>query len=249
MDESLYEERLAGLFLGCIGPMAVAGLLVGVRGEISVADVALALVLPVVLAAEVGGWQSGVIAAVVATMSLDFFHTRPYLSLKIGRVEDLVTCSLLLVVGVVVGGIAAGKRKLAVSARDNRAEVVRLHRVAEPIASGADVEDVRLSVEAELTATLGLDECTYDAGPAGGRGLPRLERGGAIHGSNRFTMAQNGSFELPAQGVELAVLGRGAELGRFFCVPSKGAGVALEHRLTAVALADQLGSVLVAGAR
>jgi len=245
VDESLHEERLVGLFVGCIGPLGVAGLLVGVRGEISVADVALALVLTVVLAAEVGGRLSGG----VAPMSLDFFHTRPYLSLKITRVEDLITVCLLLVVGVFVGGLAMGRRRAAVTAIANRHEVIRLHRVAELIASGADVEDVRLSVEAEVTATLALAECTYEDVPVGGSDLPRLERRGAVIGGSRFTLARNGNFELPARGVELAVIGRGAELGRFICIPTKGAGVALEHRLTAIALADQLGSVLVASAR
>ncbi len=52
------------------GPGDVAG---RSRGRISIADVALALFLSVILAAQVGGRQSGVIAAVVAASSLDFY--------------------------------------------------------------------------------------------------------------------------------------------------------------------------------
>lgn len=249
MDDAQLEDRLAGLFVGGVGPIAVAGALVGVRGRVSVADVALALVLVVLLAAQVGGRQSGIVAAVVATASLDFFHTRPYLSLKVGRGEDLITVGLLLVVGVVVGGLAAGQGRERATAASNRQEVIRLHRVAEFVASGADADDVRLSVQAEIAATLTLAACTFEGQPAGGGGLPRLERSGAVVGRNRFAIGHNGSFELPAEGVELVVVGRGAELGRFVCIPTKGEGVALEQRLAAITLADQLGSVLDASAR
>ena len=249
MDGPILEDRLAGLFLGGTGPILVGGLLVGVRNRISVADVALALVLVVLFASQVGGRRSGIVAAVVATMSLDFFHTRPYLSLKIAGRDDLITVGLLLVVGVVVGGLAVRQDAERATAASNRADVVRLHRVAELVASGADADDVRLSVQTEITATLALAECRFERLPIRGAGLPRLDRGGAVVGGDRFTMARNGTFELPPEGVELAVIGRGVELGRFVCLPSKGKGVALEHRLAAVALADQLGSVLIASAR
>lgn len=249
MSDSNDDSQWAGTFVGCIGPVAVAGLLVGVRGRISVADVALALVLTVVLAAHVGGRRGGGIAAVVAALSLDFFHTRPYLSLNIGSSEDVITVGLLLTVGIVVGGLSIGRRTAAATALSNRHEVVRLHRVAELVASGADTENVRFTVEAEVTATLGLAACTYEGVPAGGSGLPRLEGTGKVSGAGHRNIAENGQPELPQQGVELAVIGRGAELGRFVCTPTRGFGVALEQRLAAIALADQLGAVLVSTTR
>jgi len=53
---------------------------------------------------------------------------------------------------------------------------------------------------------------------------------------------------LPAERVELAVLGRGRELGHLDLVPTSGGVVSLERRMIAVALAHQLGQVLVADA-
>ena len=56
-------------------------------------------------------------------------------------------------------------------------------------------------------------------------------------------------FALPAEGVELLVLGRGRELGRFVLEPDPNEGASLEERIVAVALSDQLGAALAAVSR
>ena len=61
------EGRLSqtmGMAIGAIGPIVVAGALVGVRDSVANADVGLLLVLVVVLAAVTGGWQAGAVGAV-----------------------------------------------------------------------------------------------------------------------------------------------------------------------------------------
>lgn len=76
--------------------MGVAGLLVGVRGEILNANVVLVLVVVLTAALTLGGRGPGMATAVVAAMSFDFFHTRPYLSLNISSQDDVETAGLLL---------------------------------------------------------------------------------------------------------------------------------------------------------
>lgn len=238
------DKRLIGLVLGVVGPAAVALALVPFRDRLPVADVALALVLPVLLAAKVGGRQSGIVAAVSAALSLNVLHTRPYLSLSIRSGQDALTVALLLVVGVVVGGLATGERTAMARAAASRGEVVRLHRVAEFVARGGHIDDVRLSVEAELTATLQLKDCSYLDVGAPESALPRFDRFGRVTSGTGRVLAEQEEVTLPPEGVELAVLGRGSEIGRFVCVPLQGVGVGLEQRLAAVTLADNLGSLL-----
>ncbi len=73
--------------------------------------------------------------------------------------------------------------------------------------------------------------------------LPALERSGALSGGrHRFT---DDGFELPATGVQLPVLARGRPVGRFVLLPRPGVGLSLERRVVAVALADQVGGLLV----
>jgi hypothetical protein len=78
--------------------------------------------------------------------------------------------------------------------------------------------------------------------------LPRLERNGTLSGPLPGTKVAHrrfarGGFELPEEGVELPVLTRGNQVGRFVLEPT-GAGTSLEQRVVAVALSDQVGSAL-----
>jgi len=241
-DTSLdLEGAPIGLALGGLGALGAAAALVGVRGEVSNANVALVLVAFVLLGALVGGRVAGAGSAVLAAMSFDFFHTLPYNSLKMSDGDDIQTTLILLGIGIVVGEMGAWARRGRRAMRDDQLEIRRIHRVAEMAARGDSLEDVTLAVTAEISAALTLTDCWFDTS-ARADVLPQLQRGGRIVGG-KHTYAKGG-IELPAEGVELAVLGRGKELGHFVLVPTPAAVVSLERRIVAVALADQLGQVL-----
>jgi Domain of unknown function (DUF4118) len=241
-DRSDGEWSPLGLLVGGLGPIVVACALVPLRDVINNANVALTLVVVVVLAGITGGRGTGVLAAVVAALSFDFFHTQPYMSLTIDSQDDVETTVLLLVVGLVVGTMASRARRARSSAELGRSELRRIHRLAERVAAGAAATDVIQAAQDELGQLLGLATCRFEAPPYADQ-RPRLERSGAIAGLTRRRMARGG-FELPAEGVELAVLARGHEVGRFVMVPEPDVGVSLEQRVVAVALADQVGAAL-----
>ena len=50
----------------------------------------------VVAVAALGGRMAGIVTALAAVASFDFFHTRPYLSMAIDSREDVETTVLLL---------------------------------------------------------------------------------------------------------------------------------------------------------
>jgi Domain of unknown function (DUF4118) len=228
--------------IGAIGPILLAGALVGIRDSIAAADVALLLVLVVVLAAVTGGWQAGAIGAVVAALSFDFFFTKPYLSLTIDSRDDVETALLLLVVGVSVGALAGRARDARAAAKHSSSEIDRIHRVAELAARGATGEEVLLRAQEELAELLDLESCRFEAPPYL-RPLATIERNGTVTGTSVRHFAR-GELELPREGAELPVLARGQQIGRFVLEPQAGAGVSLERRLVAVAIADQVGAAL-----
>lgn len=234
--------RDVGTVLGVIAPVFVAGLLVGVRDSVQNANIALVLVVVVVLAAAIGGRRAGICAAVVAALSFDFFHTTPYLRLSIDTADDMETTLLLLAVALPVAHIAAGGRRAQASADASHNDIWRIHRVAERAARSQETSEVILAAEEELTGLLTLRSCRFEALPFL-PALPRLERSGYI--DSRVLQLRDDGFELPAAGVELPVYGRGQPLGRFVLEPTPGAGVSLERRVVAVAIADQVGAVLV----
>ena len=55
-----------------------------------------------------------------------------------------------------------------------------------------------------------------------------------------------GEFTLPAEGVEIPVLGRGRQVGRLVLEPEPDVGVSLEERIVAIAISDQLGAAVAA---
>jgi hypothetical protein len=237
------EERSPlGLVIGGLGPIAVACLLVPLRDVIDNANVALALVVVVIVAGVVGGRAAGALAAVVAVLSFDFFHTQPYLSLTIDSRDDVVTALLLLVVGGVAGTVSSRAATARSSADLGHRELRRIHRVAEMMVAGGAAVDVIRAAQDEMTALLSLASCRFETPPYD-EARPRLERNGVIAGTTKRRLARGG-FELPAQGVELAVLARGQEIGRFVMVPKPDVGLTLDERVVAVALADQVGAAI-----
>jgi hypothetical protein len=247
MRDDFRSELAIGLAAAGVLPIAVAAALVGVRGEIINANVALALVVTVVISSVIGGWQAGTVAALVSALSYDFFFTRPYLSLSIASQDDVETTALLLVVGLIVGVVAARGRRSRASAESGQADIRRIHRVAEQAVAGTPAEDVILSAQRELTELLSLDHCRFEAPPYA-EVLPRLERSGVVSGVHERRLTQ-GEFELPPQGVELVVLARGEPVGRFVLMPKPHAGISLEQRVVAVAIVDQVGGAIASHSR
>jgi hypothetical protein len=243
----LYEDRWrpVGLAIGSFGPLAVAAVLVPVRQHLAASNVALIFVVVVVVAA-LGGWLSGLIGALVSTLSFDFFFTRPYESLTIDRAAEIEATFLLLAISLIVGGIVAYARHARKRAERRSVELVRLNRIADMVATGAELEDVLLSVQAELIGLLSLRECRFQENMLGDP-LPVLQRTGAIEGGKRQYVG--GELSLPAEGVELLVLGRGRLFGRFVLIPNWNVGIAVPERQVAIGLADQLGAALAADLR
>jgi uncharacterized protein DUF4118 len=236
-------RRDVGIAVGGIAPIVVAALLVGVRGHIQNANVALILVVVVVAAAAIGGRVAGATSAVISAVSFDFFHTQPYLQLRIDTADDVETTVLLLVVGLLVGHLAAGAMRARASAAESSVEIRRIHRVAERAARGEEAAQVLQAAQDELIQLMTLRSCKFEAQPILSV-LPRLDRGGQI--DTKVWRFRDGGFELPAEGVELPVYGRGQQLGRFVLEPTTGVGVTLEQRVVAVAIADQVGAALAA---
>jgi K+-sensing histidine kinase KdpD len=229
--------------LGGLAPVLVAMALVGVRSEVNSSNLALVLMVVVVVAAAVGGRGAGIIAAISAAVSFDFFLTRPYLSLSIEKGDDVETAVLMLVAGAVVGYVAARGRHSRVLAAESRSEIGRIRRLADLTATGTDPADVIMAGQAELTELLKLQDCTFEAPPFD-RSYLDIERTGVV--ATRDHVLGDGGFELPHDGAALPVLGRGQLLGRFVLEPTPGQGLSLERRVVAVALADQVGAALAA---
>jgi hypothetical protein len=223
-------------------PVMVALVLTPWRDRLAAADNALILVVVIVAVATTGYRWAAALCALCAAVAFDFFLTRPYNSLRITRTSDLVTEILLLVVGLIVGDLAARGRTQRVAAVEGRHHLALLHGVTELAASGSDPEAVVREARRQLTHLLGLRSCEFTTEGTEVAAQVRPDGAVVIGGVSWST----GDLGLPHRGADLPVRGGGAVLGHFVLTPVPGSPVTQDRLVVAVALADQVGAALAA---
>lgn len=221
-------------------PLIVGMALVGVRGEIDSQITALVLVVTVVFGGQLVGRLGGLASALMAALAFDFFHTQPYLSLKITDAKDIETTFLLLVVGLAVGAMADRLLLERMFGREGANASSALGRVLAVAADGR-ADDVELSVRAELLALLRLRDCWFTTDSVT---LTTIDRVGTIRREGLVSIG--GDFALPVEGIALPVTWNDRCFGYLTAIPEPGVIVVAANRRAAVAMAEVLGLALAA---
>ncbi len=245
----MMSRRRSGLNLvgALVVPLAVSAALSPLRTH--VANAALALVLTAVLVAIVsfGDRLAGLLASLSCGLWFDFFLTRPYDRFSISSAHDVETTVALLVVGLAVTEIAVRSRRYYSVASAEGDYLARIRDLSDLVATGAAVESVIALAEADLAELLALASCRFEAGPGpggaeAGGGRARLGRNGEVQlGEWIFDVGRDG---MPTGEVELVAEHRGVRTGAFVMVARGRRPVAIEPRVVALALADQVGAAL-----
>jgi K+-sensing histidine kinase KdpD len=236
-----WRDRLAVL-AGLVLPLGLTAILVPFRSSFPNTDAALALILVVVAVAASGNRLAGVLAAISAAVWFDFFLTRPYERFTITRTTDIETTVLILVIGIAVTEIAVWGRRQHLAATRRAGYLAGINVAAEAIAAGKSPPALVDQICDRLMDLLGLRACRFEYGVAGlGNPARMLHSGHVVTGDREHDVARDG---LPAD-TELLVEAGGILQGRFMLQALPGSRPALESRLVAIALADQVGAALV----
>ncbi|MBS1837232.1 MAG: DUF4118 domain-containing protein [Actinobacteria bacterium] len=236
---------------GAIVAIAVALLLAPLRDTIGVTNVALLLTLVVVGAAAAGGRIAGATTAVVAALGFNAVHLRPYGTLRIDRPQDVLTCVLMVVVGVAVGELAHLAVDRGHRSSSDRAGIAMVAELRDMVAAGRPTDELLERATEDLVELLGLRSCTFVAGATAADPHVThvdLDRHGAPPAVQHTTLRHGlGGFELPAEGAGLLVTGRdGSVLGRFVLEPTAGHGVNRQDRELAAIVAEVIAPTLEA---
>jgi K+-sensing histidine kinase KdpD len=239
------HERLGHLeawLVGLLVPLAAAAVMATIRTHTQPSNLALIMVLVVAVSVVPGYRLPALAAGLSAGLWFDFFLTRPYGQFSIQRSSDIQTTVLLAVVGVVVGEIAARRRKAHAIGRLAQDEVVGLYVVAQMLSAGARPQVVLDTVAEQLKDLLLLDSCRFD--PSGPTSTdPLIDRAGELEYERAdWSVGRDG---LPQADVSLPVDSAGETVGRFVLrAPKIGVPLGSDRLLAAVALSDLAGAAL-----
>jgi two-component system sensor histidine kinase KdpD len=139
-----------GTLLGLGLVTAVTAVLVPVEGHVTRATPALALVLPVALAALVGRRPAALLTAFAAAAALNLAFIPPRWTPKINSVDDAVAFAVFVVIALVVGTLVAWEADRRVAAEQRTAEIQALHLDYERVVA----ERERLTEESHRLALL-----------------------------------------------------------------------------------------------
>jgi two-component system sensor histidine kinase KdpD len=124
--------------------------------------VAVLYVLAVVIAARVGGAPSGLVAAIVAFLALNFFFTSPLHTFAVSSLADLVVLLVFLIVAVVVGLLLSSALDAKLKAERREFEARLVNRLATRLLAGDPIDTVLEAFAEGLCAAFGFSGCEIE---------------------------------------------------------------------------------------
>jgi len=111
--------------------IAFSAAMLPLRSHLSVATIALVLVIPVVAGVAVGGFAAGIAATVSGFLVYDFVFIPPYYTLSVGAAQNWAALGVYVVVMAVVARVVARLNVARSEAQVRAAEVRRLFDLSE----------------------------------------------------------------------------------------------------------------------
>jgi len=132
------RRQLAGLILGAALLPPITVVLAASRQHLNLADVVLVYLVAVVTITVLGGFWPAVLAAVAASLLLNWYFTVPLHTFNIQDPRELLALLLFVTVAVAVSSVVHLAARRAVQATRAREEAAALLELAQTVLGGAD---------------------------------------------------------------------------------------------------------------
>jgi two-component system sensor histidine kinase KdpD len=204
------RRRGAAWILAFLAPIVLALALLPLRSSLGIAGELFGMLLAIVLVAVVGGLRPAVASIVAGFLLADFLYTRPYYSLRVGQLVDVVALVVFAVVAVVIGALVDVLTLQGVQVARSRAEATGLARLlADRLASDGDAlaqatSELRAVFDLDAVAVLRSRDGRWEVEKAVGAPVPHRPEQAmfTIELADRRLLAINGS-RLEAEDAEL----------------------------------------------
>jgi two-component system sensor histidine kinase KdpD len=132
------RRRLAGVLLAAVLLPLLTVVLAAGREHLNLADFVLVYLVAVVAITVVGGFWPAVLAAVAASLLLNWYFTAPIHTFTIAQPRELLALLLFVTVAVAVSSVVHLAARRAVQAARAREEAASLLELAQTVLGGAD---------------------------------------------------------------------------------------------------------------
>ncbi|HEX3192699.1 MAG TPA: ATP-binding protein, partial [Streptosporangiaceae bacterium] len=132
------RRRLAGVLLGLALLPLITVVLAAARSHLNLADFVLVYLVAVVAITVVGGFWPAVLAAVAASLLLNWYFTAPIHTFTIAQPRELLALLLFVTVAVAVSSVVHLAARRALQAARAREEAASLLELAQTVLGGAD---------------------------------------------------------------------------------------------------------------
>jgi two-component system, OmpR family, sensor histidine kinase KdpD len=132
------RRRLAGVLLAAVLLPLLTVILATGRSHLNLADFVLVYLVAVVAITVVGGFWPAVLAAVAASLLLNWYFTAPIHTFTIAQPRELLALLLFVTVAVAVSSVVHLAARRAVQAARAREEAAALLELAQTVLGGAD---------------------------------------------------------------------------------------------------------------
>ncbi len=146
------RRQLAGVLLAAIGLPLLTVILVAARPHLDLTDDLLIYLVAVVAIAVIGGFWPALLAALAASLLLNWYFTKPLHTLTIAEPRNLLALLLFVTVAVTVSSVVHLAARRQVQAARSAGEAASLLELAQTVLGGADTPTAVLD---HLTTTWG----------------------------------------------------------------------------------------------
>src|SRR3984885_13172294 len=139
------RRNLRGTLVALACPAALVGVMLPLRGSLSIATTALVLVVPVVIGVVTGGFAVGIISVLAGFLVYDFFFIPPYLTLWVGAPQNWAALGVYAVVMLPVAKVVAVMDTARAKERRQSREIRQLFELSDLLVEDKPL-DLLLSV-------------------------------------------------------------------------------------------------------